>query len=405
MLQTKVFQFCRSLYRVRCEVSRRWSSQHHLLGAKTVDTGGCLEVQHPHWPHSLRVTYPWLRDHCRCDQCFNHVTVQRKFDLSALKLNIRPATVISIPEELEVTWPDGHKSKYDYQFLWQNTFEGCQTSYKSPRLLWTPSTFPEPDLTTVPLSALESSDKKGIQKLLYSILRHGFGFISEVPPDLESTRSAVENVCAVQKSFYGEMWELQGTNLTHYDTAYTSEYIGPHTDQTYFSIAARIQVFHCLQPALEGGGETLLIDGFSVAQKYKEKYPQGYDYLSSTAFPAQYKEEGQQHASLDTIFKHNPVTGNLQQFRFNVYDRAPLSSIPLEKMQDFYLHFSNLVKTVQNPRNEHWLQLQPGMVVLIDNWRIMHGRNKFSGMRRMCGCYFDNDDFSSAARVLGIQLE
>lgn len=73
-------------------------------------------------------------------------------------------------------------------------------------------------------------------------------------------------------------------------------------------------MFHCLQPA-EEGGETVLVDGFSLAQKFKEKDPKGYDFLSSTVFPAEYKEEGQHHACLDTLFKHNPITGNLQRFR------------------------------------------------------------------------------------------
>lgn len=49
--------------------------------------------------------------------------------------------------------------------------------------------------------------------------------------------------------------------------------------------------------------------------------------------------------------------------RYNIYDRAPLSSIPQEKIQDFYFHFSNLTKIIRDPKNEHWLMLEPGIYI------------------------------------------
>ncbi|XP_050686095.1 trimethyllysine dioxygenase, mitochondrial-like isoform X2 [Eriocheir sinensis] len=300
--------------------------------------------------------------------------------------------------------PDGHKSSYEYKFLWQNTYEGRQTSHKPPQLLWTAYTFPKPEQTTVSFDEMKSLQKDGVKKVVGAIIKHGFAFISEVPTDVESTRSAVEKICAIKRSFFGEMWGMEGSDLMHSDTAYTSEFIGAHTDSTYFSQACRIQVFHCLEVASEGG-ENLLVDGFSVAQQFKEKYPEGYAFLSSESFPSEYLEEGQHHSSLDTVFKHNPETGCLSQFRYNIYDRAPLSSIPHEKIQDFYIHFSNLTKIIRDPKNEHWLRLEPGTVLLIDNWRVMHGRRSFSGRRAMIGCYLDNEEFTSSARVLGLKLE
>lgn len=74
-------------------------------------------------------------------------------------------------------------------------------------------------------------------------------------------------------------------------------------------------MFHCLEVASEGG-ENLLVDGFSIAQQFKDKYPEGYAFLSSESFPSEYLEEGQHHTSLDTVFKHNPETGCVSQFRF-----------------------------------------------------------------------------------------
>ena len=57
------------------------------------DEGSRLEVQVPRWPQSIRLSYVWLRDHCRCDSCYNFETQQRRFDVHNIPLNVRPLAV------------------------------------------------------------------------------------------------------------------------------------------------------------------------------------------------------------------------------------------------------------------------------------------------------------------------
>lgn len=42
-------------------------------------------------------------------------------------------------------------------------------------------------------------------------------------------------------------------------------------------------------------------------------------------------------------------------------------------------------------------------VIFIDNWRVMHGREAFTGLRQLCGCYLTRDDILCAARGFGLQ--
>ena len=42
-------------------------------------------------------------------------------------------------------------------------------------------------------------------------------------------------------------------------------------------------------------------------------------------------------------------------------------------------------------------------VIFIDNWRVLHGRDSFTGLRRLCGCYLTRDDVVNKARSLGLQ--
>ncbi|XP_068204238.1 trimethyllysine dioxygenase, mitochondrial [Palaemon carinicauda] len=371
--------------------------------ADALDAVTRLELHVNRWPHSLGLSYVWLRDHCRCPECYNYVTNQRKQDMQKIPLNIRPASVKTTNDGLEIQWPDGHKTEYEYKFLWQNTYEGRRTSHKRSHRLWNANTFPKENLTTVPLTDIRSPENNGLKRLLSSIVTHGFGFISQVPNNVDETRAAVEEICPVRNTLFGSMWSFQA-DYKHADTAYSDEYLGAHTDNTYLSEASRIQVFHCLEPATEGG-ETLLVDGFNVAQQYHDRHPEGYEFLSKTSIPSEYIGDGQHMVCLDTVFKHNPASGDLEQFRYNIYDRAPLTSIPVERMQEFYLHMRNLGKIVRNPKNEYWLKLQPGTLLLIDNWRVMHGRNKYVGSRIMGGCYLDNDGFTSKARTVGVPLD
>jgi trimethyllysine dioxygenase len=39
--------------------------------------------------------------------------------------------------------------------------------------------------------------------------------------------------------------------------------------------------------------------------------------------------------------------------------------------------------------------MKPGTAVIVDNWRVLHGRSSFTGKRRLCGAYLNWDDYRS----------
>lgn len=52
-----------------------------------------------------------------------------------------------------------------------------------------------------------------------------------------------------------------------------------------------VQVFHCLKPA-EEGGETVLVDGFAVAETLRTRHPEHFDLLSRMPVAHHYIEGG-----------------------------------------------------------------------------------------------------------------
>ena len=162
-----------------------------------------------------------------------------------------------------------------------------------------------------------------------------------------------------------------------------------------------LQVFHCLHEA-DKGGENILVDGFNIAEKFKRSCPEGFKFFSETPLACEYihtKTSPKEHYySSDPIFKHDPKDKNkLIQFRYNVYDRAP-HQFDLDTQRKFYKYLPELAKEIKDNSNAYEVKLSPGTILIIDNWRIMHARNGFSGKRIMSGCYVTRDDFMSAAK-------
>lgn len=60
---------------------------------------------------------------------------------------------------------------------------------------------------------------------------------------------------------------------------------------------------------------------------------------------------------------------------------------------------------VASPEFQWDVQLEPGMPVVFDNWRILHGRRAFEGQRRICGGYIGMDEFLARGRMVNASLE
>ena len=89
------------------------------------------------------------------------------------------------------------------------------------------------------------------------------------------------------------------------------------------------------------------------------------------------------------------------QFRYNVYDRAP-HKMTLDEQRTFYQNYRILSEIVEDRENAMWIKLEPGTVLFIDNWRVMHGRSGFQGERTMTGCYVNRSDFLSRTKVFNL---
>lgn len=156
-------------------------------------------------------------------------------------------------------------------------------------------------------------DDNVANRIVESLIQFGVAFVEKVPANKESTEVVIKRLFPVQKTFFGEMWSFSDTP-THSDSAYTSEALPGHNDNTYFNDAAGLQILHCISHA-GTGGDSLLIDGFRAAEDLQKKDPDAYAYLCNTNIPAEYMEEGRHYKYVAPVIKLNPLNARPEQIR------------------------------------------------------------------------------------------
>ncbi|KAI5461419.1 hypothetical protein BGZ63DRAFT_385813 [Mariannaea sp. PMI_226] len=352
-------------------------------------------------------TFPniWLRDNCQCTQCVNQDTRQRNFDTFQLPEDIHPVNFKETPGYLEVQWSDSHQSHHPWSWL-ESWFDGGyaeQFGQDHARSLWNSSIGDSPPEVSFD-AVMSQSDVKGMADLTKNIWVHGFSFIVDTPPTPEATEAVLAKVGPIRTTHYGGFYDFI-PDLALADTAYTNLALAAHTDTTYFTEPAGLQAFHLLShqappnaaPTGDAlGGQSLLVDGFNAAKILQKESPEAYEVLRNTRVP--WHASGNQGIAIvpDQTYPVIEQDGDeLTKVRWNNDDRGILNVFEATKWYEAARKWNAILK---RPENEYWFQLAPGRVVIFDNWRVMHGRAAFEGIRRICGAYIPRDDFASRYR-------
>lgn len=152
------------------------------------------------------------------------------------------------------------------------------------------------------------------KNVVASLIKFGCAFIKNVPASKESTEIAVRRLFPIQKTHFGDMWSFTN-NLARNDSAYTSEPLPAHNDNTYFGDAAGLQILHCISRSGVDGGDNILVDGFYVLKKLHDKNKEAYEYLSQTSIPSEYIEDGYHFKHCAPVIVLDSATGEPIQIR------------------------------------------------------------------------------------------
>ena len=334
----------------------------------------------------------WLRDHARDEDSWDHRSNQRKIFTAKLdpKLHIKKAILKDNGKSVDILWSDLKKPiNYTSNFFLEN-------SNKSQKINNNINIWDKKDIGEEIYTDFQNTiTNDGFKEFLEKLYKFGFVVIQNCKTEMSSVEKIAKKIGYVRESIFGGLWSFESNNDMA-DSAYTQDELRPHTDSTYSNDAPGLQLLLCCHYEATGG-ESIMVDGFKIAEKIYKENRDLYTLLSEIEVTGQYIGDGVFLEAKRPIFKLNS-NKELVQVSFNNYDRAAFR-MDDEKTLKFYDAIREF-DLIANNREYQWRHiLKPGELLIFNNWRILHGRGSFKGDRKMSGCYINKEDFDSACRM------
>ena len=386
---------------------------------------------------------------------------------------------------VKIDWSDGRSSVFDVDWLLSKVLNPSSSSTHiskrpvsrresyPPKVQWGskqhgqavgPGTFDLHVDASVPFSdVVSSSSLSGVHSSLSKLYKYGILLVTDVPSQKShiaafaaalsggsqkryatqsllptywssspSSRGTV-NLFSLDDSvtdgplpnLYGKLWSTvtsdSAPGASVADSAYTSDALPVHTDMTYYAHPPGLQVFSMLSPSLVGG-ESLFVDGLSVAERLRETDLQAFNTMCEVEHTYRCTDD----ASGWHLEARGPVIkaergnglpghpyerfGKVLQIRHNDLDRLPtlppndiLSKPDNDKdVQRFYERVDRALnkwnELLHSDEFRYVIPLKAGEMVAVANQRVLHGRQCFTMARSVQGTYVGQDDLDSRFR-------
>ena len=340
----------------------------------------------------------WLRERVNGDNFVDKATQQRLFDPTELKENIEIDTLNLSNNFLEVTFKDGAYTKLAIESILKE-FSNINEIEFINKIEW--------DSSLKDLNNFEFKEnffeEKEMYKALLNFYQYGFVIFKKVPTQNNFIVNFANSIGSIRRTNFGEFFNVKSKPNPN-DLAYTSLPLAPHTDNPYRNPVPCIQLLHCIENEVKGGLSTL-VDGYNVSENLKQNYPDYYNILTETKVRFQFID---QNVILENWAEMIELDQNkdFKQVRFSPrLDFVPL--INKEKLELFYSARKKMSELYNSDNFRIEFKLLPGDLIMMDNYRLLHGRTKYDaneGNRFLQGCYIDYDSTEGKLKHLRRKL-
>ncbi|MFQ5970973.1 MAG: TauD/TfdA family dioxygenase [Alphaproteobacteria bacterium] len=345
----------------------------------------------------------WLRDNCPCTGCRHPENDQRLFDITAipLELGLADATV-GADGLIAVSFaPDGHEARFDPRWLRAHSYSDPARGERRPApRLWGRELEEAPPVFD---HAEVSTDPRALARWLRALAAYGFAMLENVPLVPEEVTRVAELFGFVRETNYGRFFDVRSV-ARPINLAYTGMGLPVHTDNPYRDPVPGLQLVHCLEADADGG-ESVVTDGFHVAEVLKREAPGAFELLTRHAVPFRFHDAGTDLEARAPLIALDDL-GRVTAVRYNNRSAAPFD-VPAEVMPDFYAAYRRFAEILQRPALEVGFRMGPGDLFAVDNRRVLHGRKAFAatGRRHLQACYADWDGLLSTLHILEAREE
>jgi len=354
-------------------------------GGLTFNHGQDRQVLHP----------LWIRERVLGEGVFDPISHQRLYEHAEFSADLKIENILSQSSNfLELAFSDGTHLRLDRSATLQE-------------LGWAPpiDALPKPQSWDGNLSNLPEADwddlddPKTMRQLLEAYLTHGFCILQNTPTARDSLKMLSRRFGYLRETNFGELFNVE-TKPNPSDLAYTDVALASHTDNPYRDPVPGIQYLHCLKNEVSGGLSTL-VDGMAIAQALRRESPQQADVLERVQVRFRYEGPSailEHHGPLierdhDGIIRHIRLSSRV--------DYVP-ALVP-ETLSLFYAGRRRLHEMSNSPEFQISFPFRAGTLLMMDNYRLLHGRTAFNGAqghRHLQGCYIDHDGPTSLYRML-----
>ncbi|OHF01762.1 TfdA family Taurine catabolism dioxygenase TauD [Colletotrichum orchidophilum] len=360
----------------------------------------------------------WIRDRCSCTHCVSPSSGNKSFSTAEIPKNIAFESVKGLPDgSFEIRWTHdipraadvGHVSVFPAsgpQSLKGMLAEKTNLFYqhgppkKLTKFWWSKTNLAKRLQKIDYKDYMEGGPAFGSAAL--SLAKIGLVFLTNVP----QTETAVADIAlkfgSIKETFYGRTWDVISKPDAE-NVAYTSSYLGLHSDMLYLESPPRIQLLHCLENSCSGG-ESIFSDALRATTWLEKFTPQAYRALTKTLVPYHYNKNGFFYRQARPVIVHSDLVVNREVWwspPFQAPFPVPSTKSRLKSWQVWIQAARLFQETLEHENNVYQHKLQPGECVLFDNRRVLHGRRAFdtaSGRRWLKGTYVADEDFKSALR-------
>ncbi len=337
----------------------------------------------------------WLRERVDGEEFLDKGTQQRLFDPSSMNTEIFIKKANIREGFLEIDFNDGVNSKLEIGKIAQE-FSKKDTVIKSIKKIKWDSTLSNIKNYKYSENFFESRE---MYDLLFSFYEYGFVIIKNVPTKDNFIVNFANSIGSVRRTNFGEHFNVRSKSNPN-DLAYTTLSLSPHTDNPYRNPVPCIQLLHCIENEVKGGFSTL-VDGYSVTEKLKNENSEYYKILSEVKVKFKFIDKSVILEDWSELI-HLDENNEFKQVRFSPrLDYVPM--LEKDKLDLFYKARKKLSELYNSKRNRIEFRLEPKDLMMMDNYRILHGRTKFDpneGKRFLQGCYIDFDSTEGKFRHL-----
>ncbi len=370
-----------------------------ILAAETEDRGRILRVAWSDGRHS-RYHAIWLRDNASDEVNLNLETREQRSDVTAIPEDIRiEAARVDSAGALELRWSHGAAvSRFHPGWLRAHDYSDpriCDVAAHEPET-WDADSLPEP-ISFDGAAILEDDDV--LEAWLKTVCRHGIARLSHVPPQPGMVARVAARIGPLRETNFGRIFDVRvrsgpGSN------AYTAAALTPHTDLPTREYQPGLQFLHCLGNS-SVGGRAVMVDGLRLAANLREDEPEAFDLLTRVAWTYGNRAPDTDYRWSSPVIRLDEE-GAVEELRVAPFLRAPLAA-DFDQVEPAYRALRRLFERVADPALQMRFDYRPGDLVLMDNRRILHGREAYeetAGERWLQGCYGEREELLSRLRIL-----